>query len=403
MSTPKCKIVIGSLFGDEGKGKTTDYLSAVGTYPSLVIRFSGGHQAGHTVIRNGKKHIFAQLGSGTLNGSHTYWTKQCTFSPVEFVKEYKGLVDLGITQKPYNINIHALAPVTTYFDVFYNRANATFLAHGTCGLGFGSTIERNENNVNLHVQDLMFPAIIEKKLDAIYNYYAMKVGDPAVFKAYYSFDFKKAKQEFLQAVEICFHSLNRMCDIVYDDTKLLGEYSNFVFEGSQGIMLDMDHGIFPNVTRSNTTSKNAIAFIKEKGLPAPEIYYVTRAYTSRHGNGWMPNDGMSIALVNNKDEINVFNDWQRNFRVSPLDMDTLNYALQCDNNYSSGLVKHLVVTCVDQVEDFFATVGGAKCRPFPDKLQDFFLTHLHQEFKNVYTSNGPSSEHMKVQHFEHAI
>ena len=77
-------VVIGLGFGDEGKGLVTNYLSSPS---SLVCRFSGGHQAGHTVIENGKRHVFSNYGAGPLKGAPTYWSQFCTFEPIGFLKE----------------------------------------------------------------------------------------------------------------------------------------------------------------------------------------------------------------------------------------------------------------------------------------------------------------------------
>lgn len=117
-----------------------------------------------------------------------------------------------------------------------------------------------------------------------------------------------------------------------------------IFEGAQGILLDRDFGVFPNVTRSNTTSKNAL-----KLYPFKEIYYVTRSYLTRHGNGFLP-DEKPLKLINNKKETNTGNRYQGKFRTAELNTDLLNYALQCDSHFAKGGKKNLVVTCMDQYE-----------------------------------------------------
>ena len=136
-------------------------------------------------------------------------------------------------------------------------------------------------------------------------------------------------------------------------------FKDNIFEGSQGILLDMDFGIFPNVTRSNTTSKNALEIIQRNSLNIPEIIYITRAYQTRHGNGWMSNESDKIN-VSNPLETNVTGEWQGHFRKGLLDFDMINYAMQSDNNFSDGLVKHIAVTCCDQLEGNLKAICDGK-------------------------------------------
>jgi adenylosuccinate synthase len=116
-------------------------------------------------------------------------------------------------------------------------------------------------------------------------------------------------------------------------------------------MLDMEHGIFPHVTYANTTSKNALEVLKTIGLDNIVIYLVTRCYQTRHGNGWMSNQDL-LWLKNTQEEINVTGEWQGEFRKGELDYDLLNYAIDTEAVYSRGIPRKLVVTCLDQREDF---------------------------------------------------
>lgn len=177
------------------------------------------------------------------------------------------------------------------------------------------------------------------------------------------------------------------------DYTILSGYSNLVFEGSQGIMLDKDHGIFPNVTYANTTSKNAFDIIsKLNNLNLEdlngytifkddiEIYYITRCYQTRHGNGYMSSEG-NISLINNQEEINVKNQYQGEFRVGELDYNILKYALEIDNIYSNNISKNLIMTCLDQRPEFI---------PDYSKLADNKIY-----FKNIYNSYSTESKNIK--------
>ena len=137
----KARIVLGCGYGDEGKGITTDFLCSHASDP-IVIRFSGGQQAGHTVIRDGVKHIHSNFGSGTLQNVPTYFTEHTTFYPATILRERARLKAIGI-DNPF-IAFHPLAKLTTPYDVFANRSCDETMSHGTCGLGVGKTMKRNE-------------------------------------------------------------------------------------------------------------------------------------------------------------------------------------------------------------------------------------------------------------------
>src|SRR5271157_6621840 len=101
--------VIDLGMGDSGKGVTTDYLCSKDPEHTIVVRFSGGHQCGHKVMRGDVEHIFSNFGSGTLLGCPTYWSEYCTFEPMGFWKEYLTLMSKGIQPRTF---IHPEAPVT---------------------------------------------------------------------------------------------------------------------------------------------------------------------------------------------------------------------------------------------------------------------------------------------------
>lgn len=320
----KTSIVLGTCYGDEGKGKVTALLSKKN---DLVIRFSGGHNAGHMVFKDKVKHIFSSFGSGALNGADTYISEYCTFYPNAFINELKVLNSLGIKPIFY---LNPLTPVTTIFDVFMNQLISKDTEHGTVGVGFGTTIKRHtETPIKLFAHELFYDDILEHKLELIRSHY---ISD---FSLSEEMEIIQEARKFIKIATL---------------QEIKNNYTNIIFEGSQGIMLDMDFGFFPNVTRSNTTSKNAMNIIKENGLPSPNIYYVMRSYLTRHGNGYMPNE-CYIHLINNEHETNVYNKWQGNFRYGKHSLTLLNHALNCDKIYSGNSFKNIVVNCLDQTNN----------------------------------------------------
>jgi len=359
-SGKQAQVVLGLGFGDEGKGLTVDFLCgqalAAGRQP-LVVRFNGGHQAGHTVVlADGQRHVFSSFGAGTLRSVPTYWSAYCTFSPASVLREYAALLALGVQPR---LLVDGRCPVTTHYDVLYNRAleaGRGAARHGSCGVGFGATVARHEDTpLRLYAQDLRFPAVFTHKLGQIRAYYEAKIEAETSFD-FHQFDHDGEDQRFASyAAQITdLHrqqliQLTRAEEIFAPDAS----WQTYIFEGAQGILLDMDFGLFPHVTRSRTTSANALDLLKSHALPlagTAEIHYVSRAYHTRHGAGPFPPE-LPIYLINNTAETNQTNDHQGHFRTGPLSIELLNFAFACDANFSAGLSKHFVLTCLDQLPD----------------------------------------------------
>jgi adenylosuccinate synthase len=352
----KVHIVIGLGFGDEGKGLTTDYLCRTHENP-LVIRFNGGQQAGHTVVKeDGTRHVFSNFGAGTLRGIPTFWSRYCTFAPTNLLKEFEALkqvihTDFGFPQ----IYVDNLCPVTTHYDVLYNRILETERGdarHGSCGMGFGATVERHTlSHARLYAQDLVFPSIIPLKLKAIRAYYQKKIKTETAFD-FDALEHDKEDERFVKMVAEMQNTEGLNIDFTSEKELFSKEnrFKTYIFEGAQGILLDMDFGFFPHVTRSNTTSKNAFDIIKRNNLTEDiTVNYITRAYQTRHGAGPMTNENIPISILGNENETNQFNAFQEAFKAAPLDIDLLKYALKCDAAFAGDTKKRLVLTCLDQV------------------------------------------------------
>lgn len=335
------KIILGTQFGDEGKGLVTDYLTGYGNIPA-VVRFSGGQQAGHTVIFKGKKFVFSSYCSGTLRGYPSYISEYCTIFLNTMDEEYRLLRSMGIYPE---LTVHPLAMVTTPYDVAYNRVTeALFNKHGSVGLGVGATMKRNyETPYKLYAVDLLNLGLFTAKMGKIKQYYEDKFTDPAIKRA-----FTIETREFL----LPFMDLAGRINFEIAGYPKINKYETVLFEGSQGILLDMDHGVFPNVTYGHTTSRNALKICKKMGLKRIDVCYVARCYQTRHGTGWMSNN-RPVDLVNNQGEINVSHTWQGDFRTAELDYELINHAMRIDDIYSRDVdAKMLYITCLDQRPGF---------------------------------------------------
>jgi adenylosuccinate synthase len=161
---------------------------------------------------------------------------------------------------------------------------------------------------------------------------------------------------FMEAVEILNDRTKFPHDVIIPvKSNEIPAHPNTIYEGSQGLLLDQDIGFFPNVTRSNVGRKRLDEFI----YTYDEVWYVTRAYQTRHGHGPMTNEEHPLKLINNEGESNLDNFYQGQFRKTILDLDLLNYALQQDAKGVRGIqTKYLVITCLDQMVDYRLTYKG---------------------------------------------
>lgn len=321
------KAVIGLGFGDEGKGHVVSYLSSQADKGKTVVaRYCGGHQAGHTVnITDNTQHVFSNFGSGSHYGLPTYWMKQCTVSPMGLFNEYQVLLEKNI--KPV-LFIDKHCPITTPYDKAHNRNSSVIKSNGTCGVGFGATIQRENDYFKLHYIDLFFPDIMKFKLKKIHDYYYSKWGVELV-----------KNNQLLEFVSHC----EKVTELFpYSDESFLYE-KDIIFEGAQGLLLDKDIGFFPHVTYSNTGSRN----IKQY---CPDYYLVTRAYQTRHGNGPMANKYLNHKIWVNPKETNETNQYQGEFKRTILDIDYLEYAIEADNIDRRKQNITLCITCVDHIQ-----------------------------------------------------
>lgn len=329
------EIVLGSFFGDEGKGQTVHNLCK--QHPKvIVIRFSGGHQVGHTVRHGKLEHTFSNYGSGTLLGIPTYWSQYCTVDPITTIKELKDLNKLGVNPE---IIYHPLCEVVTPFDVISQWNNEENLKHGTVGTGFKSTLDRVAAGYHITVRDCANIMVLRTKIASlIKNYYDFSSELPM-----YNIDEWCVKvYEYFKSVRVC------------DEECLLG-YKHRVFEGSQGILLDQRFGIMPYCTPSNTTCQNAMEIINRLNIKdeLTNHVYVTRPYITRHGNGPIPS---AKPVIEVNDPNNKFNEFQKTLRAVEFDVELLQHSLLVDSTFIPNHHTHrrvLVITHKDEITSQF--------------------------------------------------
>lgn len=340
--------VIGAGYGDEGKGLVTDALSSSATG---VVRFNGGAQAGHTVITpEGRRHVFHHIGAGALSGAATHLSQFFVVNPILAIRELKELACL------LNLTVDPRAKVTTPVDMAINQALEEKRGggrHGSCGLGFGETIERHERGYPLTVHD------ISNRYSLLHGLKRIREEWIPMRCAELGIDLGSRFLGLLDDIEENFTiDCQRFCESFYlyaDEERIGRGVQRVVFEGAQGLGLDQTHGAFPHVTRSNTGMKNVAALAKMAGIDNIRTVYVTRSYATRHGAGPLWRESEWPAGLHPVDPTNVPNEWQGSMRFAPLHLDQRRSWIAADMAEAAqagvSVRAGLVVTCLDQFSE----------------------------------------------------
>ena len=343
----KAKVVIGGAFGDEGKGLFTDYF-ANAIPNSLVIRFNGGAQAGHTVVTpEGNRHVFGHFGSGSFAKVPTYLSKFFIVNPIVFAKELAVLKKKGVDP---SVLVSPNCIVTTPYDMLVNQIVEEYRdanRHGSCGIGINETIRRNQV-LPINVHDLRNPLYLVTMLDNIRSKYVperLKVLGVDVIPVKYL--------ELLQSDNIIRNFMedckNFISSVSVERLPDFSKYETLVFEGAQGLQLDQNSKNFPFVTPSNTGMANVLEIISDFKLELDvETVYLTRSYTTRHGAGNFPYELKEKPFKKILDMTNVPNDFQGTLRFSHLNLDEL---IEAINKDKKDMAMSIGISCVDQVDD----------------------------------------------------
>jgi len=345
----KAIAIVGSGFGDEGKGAAVDKLASANPN-SLVVRHSGGSQAGHTVtLKDGRRHIFSHFCSGALAGAPSHLSEHFVVNPRIFHVEREELNALGAN---LNISIDSKALVTTPLDVAINRALETKRGagrHGSVGIGFGETIERSERGFPLYVEDLLQPAALTEKVRRIiYEWGSIRGRELDIIKGDISDGHYRVK-DFFEECEYFRHHVH----VTTIEPDIYG-YSTIIFEGAQGLLLDQVRGMtFPHVTRSNTGLQNVMPLLDQLEINELRVIYMMRPYLTRHGAGPLPGEVKELNGIKVVDETNTTKPWQEHLRFAPFDADIIKFAIDIDlaearNIDAIKIDPYIGISCVDQ-------------------------------------------------------
>ncbi len=307
------KIYVDLGFGDSGKGVTVARAAAQNPN-AVIVKYTGGAQCAHNVVDGNRHHTFSQFGS-TFSGNHTILGKH-------FLVDFPALEREAKALNYPSISISSECRVITGPMIYANRLDAVRSGHGSTRRGINTTVEYDLKFGALRAGDLNDLEAIESKLVEQYAWFAVEYG--------INFGMDSVATE---ALELFF--LGRSFDIRPEAELVTG--GPYIFEGSQGVLLDEHVGFFPHVTRAITTTDHAIEFLNTYSLGDYETFGIIRTYMTRHGNGPMPTE---TELGINDGDHNTLN-FAGNFRRGYLDVEAIKYAI------SHQPINGLVITHAD--------------------------------------------------------
>jgi adenylosuccinate synthase len=277
-------VVIGTQWGDEGKGKVVDLLTDRAQY---VVRFQGGHNAGHTLVIDGKKTVLHLIPSGILRENVICVIGNgVVVSPQALVDELDMLESTGVSVSG-RLKISEACPLILPYHIALDKARELARgksAIGTTGRGIGPAYEDKVSRRGLRVGDLLHRESFATKLGEVLDYHNFAL------QHYY----KAEPVDFQQVLDETLAIGERLTGLIADVPELLYEAQkageSILFEGAQGALLDIDHGTYPFVTSSNTTAGNAATGSGVGPAVFDYILGITKAYTTRVGSGPFPTE-----------------------------------------------------------------------------------------------------------------
>ena len=280
-------VVVGTQWGDEGKGKVVDWLT---DHAQGVVRFQGGHNAGHTLVIKGVKTALQLIPSGIMrDGVPCYIGNGVVVDPTHLLLEIERLEGIGVEVRS-RLFISESCPLILPFHVAVDKARETLRETsgagkiGTTGKGIGPAYEDKVARRALRVQDLKHPERFETKLRellALHNF---------ALAGYLQGERLEFQPIFDEAMKAAEQLKPMMADVGYQIHNASRAGANILFEGAQGTLLDIDHGTYPYVTSSNCVAGNAAA---GAGVGPGMLHYIlgiTKAYTTRVGSGPFPSE-----------------------------------------------------------------------------------------------------------------
>ncbi len=277
-------VILGTQWGDEGKGKIVDLLT---DKAACVVRFQGGHNAGHTLVINGKKTVLHLIPSGILRDDvMCFIGNGVVISPAALLKEMKELEDEGVPVRE-RLRLSPASPLLLPYHASLDQAREKErgkTAIGTTGRGIGPAYEDKIARRGLRLGEMFNEKTFEQKLKNIMEYHNF------VLVNYFKTEALDFQQVYDEALIHAAQLKDLLCDVPGELQKYRHNGDNILFEGAQGTLLDIDHGTYPYVTSSNTTAGGTATGSGFGPLYLDYVLGITKAYTTRVGSGPFPTE-----------------------------------------------------------------------------------------------------------------
>ncbi len=378
----KNTVVVGAQFGDEGKAKITDLLAREADF---ITRFQGGSNAGHTVVADSKKYAFHLIPSGILYENKICMIGAgCVIKPDDLKKEIDDIISLGISKEHFEkyLKISPLAHITmkyhTDIDGYCEKSSGQNKI-GTTKKGIGPTYTDKYNRSGIRVEDLFNKEVLEKKLEIILPKKNKELELVYNLKTY-------TKEEILLECEKYREILTPYVDFDWQENLL--NYKNnktVLFEGAQGIMLDVDYGTYPYVTSSSPTAGGAGIGASMGPMTIQRAIGVFKAYMTRVGEGAFVtelNDETGEKLRTIGGEFGVTTGRPR--RCGWFDMVSARYAVLVGGLSEIALTKLDVLDNFDEIKVCIAYKNkktGEMIKNYPTNV------YMHCDFEPVYETH----------------
>jgi len=338
-------IVLGAQWGDEGKGKIIDFLTE---FSNFVVRFQGGGNAGHTLIVDGKKTVLHLIPSGILHSKVISVIANGVVTDLVLLKEEVDNLaknNIFVTEDNFKIsyNTHLILPYHKLIDK-YREEQLSSNKIGTTQKGIGPAYEDKVARRGIRFQDFLqknrFDQILKKNID-YYNFQ---------FEHYFGkskISYEDIIEEF-DSLRVFFLKFGEDVRLMLHNAGLKGEV--VLLEGAQGTLLDIDHGTYPFVTSSNTTSGGAIVGTGYAEYSKTSVLGVFKAYATRVGEGPFPtelNDEIGEEIARNGNERRSTTGRSR--RVGWLDLVAMKYAIRVNGLTSLAITKLDVLSSLDKI------------------------------------------------------
>lgn len=338
--------IIGAQWGDEGKGKITDYFAQKSDY---VVRFQGGNNAGHTIIIGDKKSVLHVIPSGILNPNCVSVIGHGVVLDPEVLKvEVENLEKTGVSVSEKNLKVSQNVSIITSYNKLLDGARESKgkTKIGTTGKGIGPTYEDKIARRGIKAFHLLDKELLRERLE---ENLTEKV---ALFEKLYEVDYPALDAEVDRLFELGTFLKPFICDTFSLLDKAYEQGERVLYEGAQGLLLDIDYGTYPYVTSSNTSFGGIYTGAGVPGRQVDAVVGIVKAYTTRVGEGPFPTEllgetGEQIRTIGGEYGATT----GRNRRCGWLDLPILKYAVKSAKLTSIALTKIDVLAKIDKEED----------------------------------------------------